>query len=978
LSDLDDIAQHARNAYVARIAGDPAGAPWWTAVLVTASSARQAERYTEEIRRRREQGKVPPEALYLVVADLNDARIGSGGATLNALRALPEEASQEAWWTAQRVLMIHSGGDSRRLPQYSLSGKLFTALPVRMPWGESSTVFDEMLALSSSWVERLPSGLVVASGDVVLIFDAAGLRWDRPGVSGVAIRQPAQVGSRHGVYITDEQGRVYSFLQKPSAAQVRAAGGMLAGDEVALDTGLLRFDPLLAARLTELARRASRLPVMDLYEHFTLALTGQWVPGPEAAPLWLELQAVLHGAPFWCSLVRGDFTHVGTTTSFRRVMTEVAPPGLRTAGVISDSVLAGGGELGAGAVAVECHLEQPVRAARGAMLHGLNGLAAPVEVPEDTVLHQVPVALPDGRHGVVMRVYGVEDDPKLSAGATWFGRPISEALQALDLDPEAVWPGVPPEARSLWNALLFPCGTIEEAWACARWMMGFPSGFSPGQWAAMERLSLATSTQWADSQALADARTRRTEAHWQLTAVSLAQSGSDIRPLLAHSPGIRPVAAAGRSLAAQAPNLVAASITEAASQYFQASLLLGHAGLSEEAGQARTAAFTYVARAVDQGAYGNPFAAGTHAWRRQAVTVSAPPRIDLGGGWSDTPPFCLDWGGTVLNIAITFDDEYPIRTSVRRLTEPLLRCVSTESGEMVSYRSSQELFAPFEPGSPFAVPRAAVQLAEIIQPGESLGAALARCGGGLEISTSVNLPMGSGLGTSSILGATVLRALAEMLGVALNNHSLSDQVMRLEQRMTTGGGWQDQAGGIFPGAKLILSGPGLRQRLRVEPVGWSAERQKEFSQRLVLYYTGIRRIAKDLLAQVVGSYLAREVATVQVLHSIKTLAAEMAYAMREGEWAYLGRLLDRHWQLNQVLDPNTTNAPINAVLEEVRPWVAGAKLAGAGGGGFLLLLAHDPDAAAALRAFLARPRAALPGALYAFQIATDGLRTEVS
>jgi fucokinase len=978
LNDLGDIAQRARNAYVARIAGDPAGAPWWTAVIVTASSARQAERYTAEILRRREQGKVPPGILYLVVPDLDDQRIGSGGATLNALRELPPEASQESWWRGQRVLMIHSGGDSRRLPQYSLSGKLFTALPVRTPWGESSTVFDEMLALSSSWVERLPCGLVVASGDVVLTFDATGLCWDRPGITGVAICQPAEVGSRHGVYIAGEQGRVYAFLQKPSAAQVRAAGGMLAGDQVALDTGLLRFDPALAARLTELARRTQRLPVIDLYEHFTLALTGQWAPAPDAAPLWRELQAILHGAPFWCCLVPGEFTHLGTTTSFRRVMTEVAPPGLRTAGVIIDSVLAGGGELGAGALAIECHLERPVRAAPGAILHGLSGLPVPVEVPEDAVVHQVPVALPDGWRGVVIRVYGVEDDPKLTAGATWFGRPITEALEALGLDPEAVWPGLPPETRSLWNALLFPCAAIEDAWACAHWMMGFPSEFSASQWAAMERLSLATSAQWADSQALADTRARRVEARWQLTAVSLAQSGADIRPLLAHPPGIRPLAAAGRTLAAHAQKLERTAPTDAASQYFQASLLLGQAGLSEEAGEARAKAFASVANAVEQGAYGNPCSARSHAWQHQSSTASAPPRIDLGGGWSDTPPFCLDWGGAVLNIAVSFGDRYPIRTTVRRLAEPMVRCISTESGDAVEYRTSEEIFAPLEPGSPFAVPRAALQLTEILPPGESLGAALEQCGGGIEISTSVDLPMGSGLGTSSILGATVLRALAEMLGVALDNHSLSDQVMRLEQHMTTGGGWQDQVGGIFPGAKLIRSGPGLRQRLRVEPVSWSPERRAEFTQRLVLYYTGIRRIAKDLLAQVVGSYLAREVATVQVLHSIKTLAVEMAYALREGEWEYLGRLLDRHWQLNQVLDPNTTNAPINAVLEDVRPWVAGAKLAGAGGGGFLLLLAHDPGAAAALRAHLAKPGAALPGALYEFQIATDGLRVEVS
>jgi galactokinase/mevalonate kinase-like predicted kinase len=116
---------------------------------------------------------------------------------------------------------------------------------------------------------------------------------------------------------------------------------------------------------------------------------------------------------------------------------------------------------------------------------------------------------------------------------------------------------------------------------------------------------------------------------------------------------------------------------------------------------------------------------------------------------------------------------------------------------------------------------------------------------------------------------------------------------------------------------------------------------------------------------------------VEVLHSIKTLAAEMAWAMREGEWDHLGRLIDRHWRLNQVLDPHTTNAPINALLEECRPSLAGAKLAGAGGGGFLLLLARDPEAAAQLRARLSGPPGARRGALYEYEIANQGLHVEI-
>jgi fucokinase len=201
--------------------------------------------------------------------------------------------------------------------------------------------------------------------------------------------------------------------------------------------------------------------------------------------------------------------------------------------------------------------------------------------------------------------------------------------------------------------------------------------------------------------------------------------------------------------------------------------------------------------------------------------------------------------------------------------------------------------------------------------------------------------------------------------------------MQLEQRMTTGGGWQDQAGSIFPGAKLLITGPGLRQRIRVQPVAWSEERRAEFCDHLVLYNTGIQRVAKDLLRQVVSRYLARETATVQVLHSIKTLAMEMSYAMVEGEWKHLGELLDRHWQLNQVLDPHTANAPINAILDRARPYIYGAKLAGAGGGGFLMLLARGAEGAKALRAELSQ-ESSLQGAFVSSRVAEEGLRVQTT
>lgn len=1013
---LAESAQRTRSAYAQRVTDGTHTLPWWTTVIITAGSQRQAERYTSEIQRRQLHGTLPTNVRYLVVPDLEEARIGSGGATLHALHtlaaaALPAAAanSLEEWWAEQRVLIIHSGGDARRLPQYSLSGKLFSILPITTPWGEVSTVFDELLALSTAWVDRLACGLVVTSGDVLPTFNAETLRWERAGVAGVAMRSSLTVGSRHGVYVADDEGRVYAFLQKPTPTQVRDAGGMLPDEQVAVDSGIFRFDAVIAARLTALAgvqrdadcwrfddgllaRTEHGRPALDLYEHFTLALTGQSHPGPDELA-WQQLATALQGVPFWCDLVDGEFTHIGTTPLFRQLMTEetnftrlyetpqrlstLAPPGVRSAGVIIDSVLAGGGEIGAGAMVIECALNVPVHAGRGAILHGVADLSTPVEAPDDVVVHQVPVRLPDGLHGVVMRVYGVEDDPKgrvFTQTATWFGRPLLETLALLQLEPEQVWPDIAPEERTLWNALLFPVTTPAKAWAFARWMLGLDAGVAPADWARTTRLSLASSAHWADSTALAEARQQRIQANWSATALSLAQTGSDLRPLLAHPPGLTTLAGAARALWAQAAIRKISTPTEAASLYLHASRFFQQAGLAEEAGRAHTLAFACVRHGVETQALDEPFHAAGRQWQARAVTVSAPARIDFGGGWSDTPPFCLDWGGTVLNMALTLQGAYPITTHVRWLNEPVLSCISDDTGERVEYRDTAEVLAPPRPGDTFAIPRAIMQLIGLVRPGEALARALLDAGGGLEIRTSVSLPLGSGLGTSSILAATALRAVAEMFGVSLSDHQLSEQVLQLEQRMATGGGWQDQAGGIFPGVKLLTSGPGLRQRLRVQPLGWTPARQQEFSDRFILYYTGIRRIAKNLLGQVVERYLAREADAVQVLHSIKTLAQEMAYAMCDGEWEYLGSLIDRHWRLNQQLDPHTTNAPISALLQDLRPYLAGAKLAGAGGGGFLLLLAKDPDAAQALRTRLAT--GGYPGALYTWALATDGLRVE--
>src|SRR5208337_4792982 len=180
----------------------------------------------------------------------------------------------------------------------------------------------------------------------------------------------------------------------------------------------------------------------------------------------------------------------------------------------------------------------------------------------------------------------------------------------------------------------------------------------------------------ADGKSLAEARSLRLQGIWHDTAVELAESGADLRPLLANLPGLAPAAEAARSLRTRAELLRSKgpeNLTHAASHLVQASRLLNRAGFEQEAASCEREAFACIQDAVYQGTTGDAIP-NLSRWQFDTVQVSAPPRIDLGGGWSDTPPFCFDWGGTVLNCAIEIDGTYPIDTEIRRIEQPVLRC----------------------------------------------------------------------------------------------------------------------------------------------------------------------------------------------------------------------------------------------------------------------------------------------------------------
>jgi galactokinase/mevalonate kinase-like predicted kinase len=138
-----------------------------------------------------------------------------------------------------------------------------------------------------------------------------------------------------------------------------------------------------------------------------------------------------------------------------------------------------------------------------------------------------------------------------------------------------------------------------------------------------------------------------------------------------------------------------------------------------------------------------------------------------------------------------------------------------------------------------------------LSPYPSLKEQLQDFGGGIELSLLSAVPKGSGLGTSSILAATVLSTLGKSADWPGNKNALFTRTLALEQMLTTGGGWQDQAGGIFRGIKMIETSSGLKQSPVLRWLPDQLFEQDYANKNILLYYTGITRIAKNILHEIV-------------------------------------------------------------------------------------------------------------------------------
>ena len=346
-----------------------------------------------------------------------------------------------------------------------------------------------------------------------------------------------------------------------------------------------------------------------------------------------------------------------------------------------------------------------------------------------------------------------------------------------------------------------------------------------------------------------------------------------------------------------------------------------------------------------------------HVYPDQIVWGRSPVRIDLAGGWTDTPPYCLYAGGNVVNVAIELNGQPPLQVYVKPSRTPQIILRSIDLGAMEVIQTWEELRLYNKVGSPFSIPKAALALAGFLpeftaERFPSLEAQLKAFGCGLEVTLLAAIPAGSGLGTSSILAATVLGALSDFCGLAWDKNEIGNRTLILEQLLTTGGGWQDQYGGVLHGVKLLQTCEGFNQS---PVVRWLPEylfTDPAYRACHLLYYTGITRTAKGILAEIVRGMFLNSGTHLQLLSEMKAHALDLFETIQRGDFETYGKLVGKTWTQNKALDAGTNPPAIEQIIRLIHPYALGYKLPGAGGGGYLYIVAKDPEAAARIRQLL--------------------------
>lgn len=874
---------------------------------------------------------------FFIACDPENSHIGSGGGTAWMLQQFYKKNK-----TLEPSVLIHAGGQGRRLPSYSASGKIFTPVPVyRWKTGQKidQTLLDIQLEFYNSIAQRFNKNqkLLIASGDVLLRCSEYPEKLPDADITILTTWIDSTTATHHGVLFAkqDTPDKLDFMLQKPSANDIE---NLLNTHIFMMDTGCW----ILSEKAIEVLLKKCNVSLnsesipseFDLYNQFGDAIGENPVKKDD------DISSLT------CAIVNlkdGEFYHFGTTreiiSSTEKIQNLVNNP----KNVFHKKVKAQGSVFVQNSITDVSFTSEMKNIwiensyiSSGWKLEGDNVITG---VPENnwklTVPKGICIDVVPSKNGYIIRPYGMDDSfrGKINDENTVFlGKKISE-------QNNGIYDFIKSHCNSnicdIQNYPLFPIISkndfITKGQSVLNWMINpFTSQDFSKEYENLNKVSADQILAKADVVQLNNQRQNFLKDNLQLLAKN-------------HNKSV----------------FYQCDLWHTKQLYSDFNLKLPEAVVNQDYVTTMRDAMlhdndTLAFKTLEKAILSNvtPSSPVYNIISDQIVWGRSPVRIDIAGGWSDTPPYSIFNGGSVVNLAINLNGQEPVQVYIRAIKdcEFVLRSIDTGVKEVV--HTFEELENYNNVGSSFCIPKAALCLAGFspsfsVKKYNTLNEQLNALGGGLEITTLCAIPKGSGLGTSSILASTLLGTLSNVCSLNWSLNEICFRTLALEQLLTTGGGWQDQYGGVFGGIKLCTSASGVQNQISVKRL--PSNIVTDNNGLWLLYYTGITRVAKNILSDIVKNMFLNNGTTLQIEDEIKHHGYTMADSIQFCDYKNTAEYVKYSWELNKKLDCGVSTPEIDALLNRIDEYSYGYKLAGAGGGGYLLICAKDLEAAAKIK-----------------------------
>ena len=889
-------------------------------------------------------------------SDPIDKRLGSGGGTVWLLdscrKAEGDFGSMHKWLQKEKRIIIHAGGQSRRLPSYAPSGKILTPIPIfRWERGQklNQKLIDLQLPLYEEMIESAPKRLntLIASGDVYIRTKEPLQKIPDADVVCYGMWVDASLAKNHGVFVSQRTSpeKLDFMIQKPSIEQISKLG----------QTHLFLMDIgvwLLSDRAIELLIKRSKaknnedLKMYDLYSDFGLALGNN----PQIIDEDLNKLSVAI-----LSLNGGEFYHYGTSK-------ELLSSTLAVQNLVRDqrvimhqkikphpSMFIQNAEINIPLTSdnydlwVEnSYIGKRWNISNKNIITGIPTNDWEITIPESVCLDIVPI----GEKYFAVRPYGFADafrGAHSDSSTTFMERPFNMWAEERGLNLEPF--------NDIQDAGLFPVlESLDEIEKVLHWMINDPL-HNEGKtiWIKAVKLSANDLLQKANLLRLAKQREEFYVKNWPLLVKNYDKSVF-YQLDLKHAANVF----TEKNIQLPLPLTSEAPLMKRIHNHMFRSRVQKLSGVEYK--NEENNAFALLSEGLTKLVTEHKQNPKLKVYKDQIVWGRSPVRIDLAGGWTDTPPYCLYVGGNVVNIAIELNGQSPLQVYIKPSKEYKIIIRSIDLGVTEIVSTWDELNGYNNVGSAFSIPKAALALSGFTptfssEHYKSLEDQLKAFGSGIEITLLAAIPAGSGLGTSSILAATVLGTISDFCGLGWDKNEIGNRTLILEQLLTTGGGWQDQYGGILHGIKLLQTVEGFNQSPSVR---WLPESlfNDEHKACQLLYYTGITRTAKNILSEIVQGMFLNSSSHLNILSEMKTHALNMYDTILRGDFNDYATLVKKSWELNKALDKGTNPHTIEQIISLIKDYALGYKLPGAGGGGYLYIVAKDPEAAARIRQIL--------------------------